>query len=183
MCQVLISTHVAGQRLCEQVSARMSCGFYLSLSLPTSVCVCVLGLGDDSPANRDHLSPVCLLSVSPICSKPRSQTTQGLTHRDSGWRRVAAGQEDEYSTIPSPAASILAASSASHPHITEQTYTWIVTQALTRLGAFTVPCNRWNRMFVLCQWTHEHMLCWTDVCWMCMYADLHKSCFNVVFCF
>lgn len=51
---------------------------------------------------------------------------------------MAAGREEEYSTIPSPAASILAASSASHPHITQHTYTWIVTQALTRLGVFTV---------------------------------------------
>lgn len=66
------------------------------------MCVCVFGMGTDSPANRDHLGPVCPPSLSLIGSEPHSQTTLRLTHRDSGWRSVAAGQEEEYSTIPSP---------------------------------------------------------------------------------
>lgn len=134
------------------------------------LCVCVLGLGTDSPANRDHLSPVCPHSLSLIGSKPRSQTTQGLTHRDSGWRSVAAGQEEEYSTIPSPDSKhfgsfVFRASVCQSPthytayiHIPSHTGT----DTVGSIHGFLRPFKPDVCVVFLSQWTHEYVLCWTD---------------------
>lgn len=118
-------------------------------------CVCVRP-GDRLSCQQSPPHP-CLPSSS---ASDRQRATflnhnASDTQRGSGWRSVAAGQKEGYSTVNRvQTAGFLAASSpkrvpASRPRVTLHAYTHLLTQAIAQLEPFTVPCSRFYRMFTL----------------------------------